>query len=270
MKSVLSCSTNSYHGFSLEQALAGISAAGLKAVEIAAVPGYTEHVVPEQLNEKGLAALKEQLARLGLTVSSLSGHVDLTTETGLEQLKRRIKFARELGVGIVNTFAGHTVSKEKEEAFFANIAAAADVASRQGVILAVETHGGIMGRSSDCRRTMERINHPNVGINYDPANVIFYTGDRPEQTIDPLLPFIRHVHLKDKIGGKDEWNFPALGTGTVDFECLLGKLLGFGYTGPLSIEIEFTSEGAANPETVDRAVADSYRYITELIARCGW
>ena len=36
--------TNSYHPYAAEQAYTGLAAAGYRAVELSAVPGWTEHV----------------------------------------------------------------------------------------------------------------------------------------------------------------------------------------------------------------------------------
>lgn len=40
----LAVSTNTYHTYSLEEALAGIAASGFTSVELVSVPGWTEHV----------------------------------------------------------------------------------------------------------------------------------------------------------------------------------------------------------------------------------
>ena len=44
MKNRLAGHTNSYHTYSLDEALEGIAAAGYKFVELTAVRGWTEHV----------------------------------------------------------------------------------------------------------------------------------------------------------------------------------------------------------------------------------
>ena len=47
MKDIIAVSTNTYHGFSVDQALEGIAAAGFKFVELTAVRGWTEHIMPD-------------------------------------------------------------------------------------------------------------------------------------------------------------------------------------------------------------------------------
>jgi sugar phosphate isomerase/epimerase len=47
------------------------------------------------------------------------------------------------------------------------------------------------------------------------------------------------VHLKDKRGGKGVFDFPPLGDGDLDVESLLRDLAGAGFSGPVSLEIEY-------------------------------
>ena len=57
-----------------------------------------------------------------------------------------------------------------------------------------------------------------------------------------MIPYMANVHLKDKRGGKGVWDFPEPGAGTVDFGSILRQLDEAGYSGPLSVEIEFQGE----------------------------
>ena len=57
--------TNSYHSYSLEEALAGIAGAGYKSVELTSVPGWTEHVRRNSGDEE-IGYIKDQLAKHGL------------------------------------------------------------------------------------------------------------------------------------------------------------------------------------------------------------
>jgi sugar phosphate isomerase/epimerase len=79
-----------------------------------------------------------------------------------------------------------------------------------------------------------------IGFNYDPGNVVYYTGAKPEDDLRLGLGRIGHVHLKDKRGGKGVLDFPVLGEGELDLASLLRDLAGSGFSGPVSMEIEFT------------------------------
>ncbi len=87
------------------------------------------------------------------------------------------------------------------------------------------------------------VNRPNLGINFDPANMILYgTGD-PIEALGVLAPDVLSVHCKD--GDWPDKAIPgalgkecALGAGAVGIPRFLAKLREIGYTGPLSIERE--------------------------------
>jgi len=52
---------------------------------------------------------------------------------------------------------------------------------------------------------------------------------------------IGHVHLKDKRAGQGVLDFPSLGEGELDIPAMLGELRESGFSGPVSMEIEFTN-----------------------------
>jgi sugar phosphate isomerase/epimerase len=72
------------------------------------------------------------------------------------------------------------------------------------------------------------------------------------------------VHLKDTVGGKGVWNFPALGTGTVDFARVLEILDRAGYSGPYSVELEFQGEPWPPLADVNEAMRSSYEHLRSL------
>ena len=88
---------------------------------------------------------------------------------------------------------------------------------------------------------LEEADRANLGINFDPANMILYgTGD-PIEALDVLAPHVLSVHCKDGV-------WPAapgalgvetpLGSGAVGIERFLAKLREIGFNGPLNIERE--------------------------------
>jgi L-ribulose-5-phosphate 3-epimerase len=260
MRNPLAGHTNTYHTYSLEDALEGIAEAGYRNVELSAVPGWTEHV---QLN--GSDQLRRQLSESGLTPVSLSAHSDLTTREGLEHGIRAVRWAADFGIPIVNTaIGGHASQEESESAFLANVGELADAAEDAGVVVALEIHGDIMASGAKTLPLLEKIGRESVKVNYDTANVEFYSGDKAVDDLPRIAPYLAHVHLKDTVGGKGVWNFPALGSGSVDFERVLEILEGAGYGGPFSVELEFQGEPWPPLQEVNESMRRSYETLRGL------
>lgn len=111
------------------------------------------------------------------------------------------------------------------------------------------------------------VDRPNLGINFDPANMILYgTGD-PIEALGILARWVLTVHCKDgdwpepgKAGalGKER----ALGEGSVGIARFLAKLRQVGYRGPLSIERE-----ASDPVRRMKDIAGAIRLLAENISQ---
>jgi L-ribulose-5-phosphate 3-epimerase len=229
--------TGSYHSYSFDDALAGLAAAGYRAVELAAVPGATEHVDVHG----DPAEVRGRLERHGLEAVSISGHSDLTTAEGLEHGLAVVAWAERYGLPIVNTaIGGHAHVEESEEAFLRNIGPLADAAQAAGIVVALEIHGDLMASGERSLPLLDRIGHPAVKVNYDTANVEYYSGVRAEDDLPAIADRVAHVHLKDMRGGRGEWDFPALGEGHVDFGRVIEILGAARFDGPYSVEVEFT------------------------------
>jgi sugar phosphate isomerase/epimerase len=282
----IGCSTNCYHGFDLETALHGIADAGFHYVELASVRDYTEHVMPERMNEHDKRMLRDQLKDYGLSPMSISGHSDLSASKGVDDFKRRVDLAKWFGATVVNTGPGEVENPEGKKRFFNNMETIALYAAQAGVTVALETHGELMGSGRAAASVMERIDSPWVRINYDTGNVIFYGDVNPKEDISSAIPFLGHIHLKDKRGGKKVWDFPPLGMGEVDFPSIFSTLEEARYAGPISVEIEVsgkdyipswlvsdekgeivsTEKERHGSDVVDKALKESLHYIQSLTA----
>lgn len=266
----LAASTNSYHSYSLEEALAGIAAAGFTSVELTSVPGWTEHVLRDS-TDADLEAVQALLDRYGLTAVSFSGHSDLVSDEGVAQFRKAINIAKKLGITKITTSTGgHDASsagslEEQRVAFLERFGPLADEAAAAGIELCLETHGGLLATGEISKALIADIGRPNVGINYDPGNVIFYGGVRPEDDLPGSVDKVSHMHVKDQIGGPGVWNFPQTGTGDVDFAALFKTLDEAGFDGPCSIEVEFQGEPWPPLEEVNRVMAESYKHVRQFI-----
>jgi sugar phosphate isomerase/epimerase len=192
-----------------------------------------------------------------------------------------VDLAKWLGAAVVNTGPGEVESPEGRDGFFTNIIEIAEYAAQAKVIVALETHGELMGSGRAAASVIEQIDSPWIRINYDTGNVIFYGGVSPKEDILAAIPFLEHIHLKDKRGGKKVWDFPPLGMGDVDFPGIFRALGEAGYEGPISVEIEVSGKNyipswlvsdekgeiisedkkGHGSEIVDRALQESMHYI---------
>lgn len=266
----LAVSTNSYHSYSLNEALKGIAGAGFTSVELSSVPGWTEHVLRNATNTE-LEQVKQHVQDSGLDAISMSGHSDLSSDEGVAAFRKAIHIARHLNIPYLTTSTGgHDDSstgsvEDQRREFLARFLPLADEAAESGINICIETHGGLSSTGAKTAELVQAIDKPNVGINYDTANVIFYGGVRPEEDIRAAARFVNHLHLKDKAGGDKEWNFPAIGTGTIDFVPVFKALEDAGFTGPVSVELEFQGEPWPPLDDVNEAMATSYAFIRHYL-----
>ncbi len=260
----ISCSTNGYKRADLKRALEGIAAAGFRSVEIAAIPGHCAHVDPDTAGSREVSEASRLMASLGLQPVSLSGHMSLIDPKAIEKMRRRIDLAVALGVRFVNTGTGDVgEDPSQRRLFFRNIEQAGRYAEKAGILVCLETHGGLTGSARECLDTLASIQSPAIRINYDTANVIYYRGVKPEEDIRLVADRIAHVHLKDKRGGQGVYDFPPIGDGEIDFPRVLSTLWDSGYRGPLSLEIEL-QEGATDSQE-DAALVKTYRYLETIL-----
>lgn len=97
---------------------------------------------------------------------------------------------------------------------------------------------------------ISHINRPNLGVNFDPANMILYGVGDPVDAVIALKDQIRHVHMKDANPSNQpgtEWGEEVvLGTGEAQIPRIVSKLRAQGYAGPLVIEREAGSQRHAD------------------------
>ncbi len=265
MQNTILGSTIVFAPFSIDQALEGLAAAGYRNVEIGAVKGWFEHIDPDTASDAEIARIKTKLDSLELIPVSLSGHTQLQTEEGKERFRKAIDIAAGLGMQIVNTFTGDAETEEDREAYFENVAALCDYARDKGLKIGMETDSNMLPTAEAGLPILERINRPDVlGFNYDPGNVIYYTGADPMTDIAFAFPSMVHFHFKDKVGGKGVFHFPPPGDGDIDMVGLLRLCEEAGYTGPISAEVEFDEKGWPDYEACQAAAVRSVANLHQM------
>lgn len=92
---------------------------------------------------------------------------------------------------------------------------------------------------------LRAVDRPNVGINFDPANMILYGSGEPLEALEALKGHLVTVHCKDGTWPETpgEWGSETpLGQGDVGMARYVEALKAAGYDGPLTIEREIVGE----------------------------
>jgi sugar phosphate isomerase/epimerase len=233
-------STVAFKPFSLEEALGGVAEAGFSNVELAAIKDFAEHLPPDDASESTVRHVREVLANCGLAAVSVSGHSHVETPDGKTRLLNIVRSASQLGARAVNTFTLESTDPVTRSAFIDNVRSVADESQKLGVTICLETEGDLLPTAELGRPLIDEINHPSVKMNFDTANVVYFSDHgRPEVDVQFALPVLGHLHLKDKRGGKGVWDFPPAGEGELNLTSVLRDVEASGYEGPISVELEF-------------------------------
>jgi len=176
------------------------------------------------------------------TVERTVGFVPRATRQEREERTLEISdFAAALGVSSIACHIGFVPEYPGDPDYVAvreMVRRVADHAAWNGQTFALETG---QEPAPVLLRFIRDVNRPNLGINFDPANMILYgTGD-PIEALDFLAPYVVSVHCKD-----GDWPAGAgrlgaerpLGKGAVGIERFIAKLKETGYQGTLNIERE--------------------------------
>jgi sugar phosphate isomerase/epimerase len=266
LKKIIAVNSNTYHGFSLEKAIAGIKDAGFDYIELTATKGWTEHVFPT-LSFRKLYRIKDQLKEVGLIPISLSGHTNLMDDQRLDDFIANIRLAAFFESEYIISSIGEAHLEDQAEAsdqkVAQNIKNLIPYLEEYDLALGLENHGK-HATGKHLKNIVKLIDSKRVVVNYDTANAIFYGDVNLTEDLKTAVDQIGHIHLKDKAGAQAEWNFPAIGKGALDFEKIFKILEANNNNSPLSIEIEFTEAGPADLDEINQAVKDSFNYLKEL------
>ncbi len=153
--------------------------------------------------------------------------------------------AAELGVEVIQAHIGF-IPEDRNDPDYEGLVLAlqkiADYCKENNQSVSLETG---QERALVLSKFIEDVNRLNLGVNFDPANMLLYDADDPIKALDTLGKYVIGVHCKDgkrpERKGELGEEYP-LGEGDVGIEKFIDKLKEIGYTGPLTIEREISGE----------------------------
>lgn len=224
MKNILSCRPGSYGKYQ-NIAYEHLAEIGMK---------YVEYGMPKM---EDVPKVLDELGKYGLSAASVSGACDVSNEKVAEEFETQAKIAAEMGAMMV--FVSVQAGELERQIVYQRLREIGDVAAKYDVIVGMETHPDLITNGDVALKTMKGVDHPNIRVNFDTANIYYYNEDVDGiEEMKKVLDYIGGVHLKDTNGKPKTWYFPTLGEGIVDFAEVFRLLNERDFYGPFTIENE--------------------------------
>jgi sugar phosphate isomerase/epimerase len=201
------------------------------------------HILEEGVTVESVA---DAAAALGLRIWIVSGgwcdffHDAPQADETNRSVARQVDIGRRLGARALRLFFGRLKYDDYSPAAF-------EIVSRNLLRLSdrhpdmrfnFENHDGASLHPEVCRDILERVDRPNIRMNFDPIN-FERAGVKSGTALDAVHAMVGHVHLK----GLDHGEFCEFGAGDVDLTPVLRALESYGYRGGFSVEYEGAHDG---------------------------
>ena len=220
-------------------------AMGYQAIELRGVDGkmLANEMPPFQPDRR--RETMEKVRAHGLAIcgfgSSASFHDPEQKEASLSDARSAIELCADVGIPYVRVFgnladAGSTPTEEVRRVA-AGIRELCQEAAGTGVTILLEVHGTFY-TAARILRTVELVNRDNFGILWDVAHTDKEYKDDFARFYRPILPRIRHVHIKDHDRLEKGTKLVDVGKGEIPLRAIAESLLADGYDGFFSLEWE--------------------------------
>jgi L-ribulose-5-phosphate 3-epimerase len=164
-----------------------------------------------------------------------------TRASRVHALKETSNFAKLLGIKLIQTHCGFIPEDPADPLYEETVLAIRDIT----VHCASNGQSFLMETGQETPTTMLRaikdVNHPNLGVGLDTANLILYGKANPVDAVDIIGPFVKSIHAKDGRWPTDPSKLGEevlIGQGLVNFKQVFSKLKALHYTGAITIERE--------------------------------
>lgn len=212
----------------------------------------------------------------------------------IEELKKRIVFAGELGIekivtstGIDKSYIGECYDRADAirktpihslDTFLQRFEEIFELAKKHKVKIAFENcplMGNIAISPVMWKEIFDRINNPYIGLAYDPSHLIWQMID-PYKFIEEFKDNIFHVHAKDTEVLRDQlertgfltdfswWKYRIPGNGEINWRKMIDELKRCNYKGTISIEHE-DPDYEDSLESVKKGVLLGRDYLSQFI-----
>ena len=202
----------------------------------------------KQLADAGIAVVSGMFGCEGEDYSTLdaikvTGGIvpDETWDANWANIQATVPIAQSLGLKLITFHAGFLPEEPSDPTYqklVDRLSRIADVFAAAGIDLAFETG---QEDAATLKGFLDRLGKPNVGVNFDPANMILYAKGDPVESVRVLSSYLKGVHIKDATATDTPGQWGAevvVGAGEVNWPAFFAALADGEFGGFLSIERE--------------------------------
>lgn len=255
-------------------ALDAIAEAGFKHAGLMTTKLPERLVIQESTPLEEAAKIGQEAKSRGLSIPSVYGGgipVQKSLEEGIAGLRRLIDNCA--AAGAKSLLMGGIGQEKYVASYYQAIAECCDYAAEKKLPISIKPHGPLNSSGAVCRPLIEKVNHKNFDLWYDPGNVFFYSDGKlnPIDDAAKVNGLVRTgMCIKDfdmvDVDGKLKGDVSLTpGTGRVDFLGVLAVLRRGGFTrGHLVIECLAKTE---DPKALIEEARKARRFVERLVAQ---
>lgn len=227
-------------------AIEAVASAGYDAIELNAetLPWARPHVGPDT-TEAEQRAIREAASARGLMISAIAGHCEVLSigsDSARTFTRACTDLAVNLGAPVVHVLSGVLpAGRTRREAWTELVQFGRDAATYgedRGVRVGWEAVVGMpVAGLADMEQLLDEVNHPNLGVNFDPSHFAVVDGSALPAA-ERLASRVVNAHVKDASGTPESFTFPPMGLGSIDLAAVFRALRDGGYDWVSAVEYE--------------------------------
>ncbi len=276
----LSCNSGLLHTYTVEESIDILARKGYQAIDISLELAPPFIPPPKPHMDSGADAARRQAIRnyarsAGIAIGALNAHTNVihgepaVRRQNTEFIRGALQLASDMEVPYVISGCGVKLFYGWESTYWEwclkamqDLAAEAD---RLGVMLLIEAaspYGSLVHNLSRLQRLLATPGLEGLGVLFDPAHY-HVRGDHVLEAYQALGDRVKHMHAKDARGDSENFGFPPLGEGEIDFAGLITAMVRGGFSGYISIEYEAMAWGY--PDNPLQVLEDGKAFVDAIL-----
>ena len=172
----------------------------------------------------------------------------------VDELKKWVDVTETLGAPHMRVFAGRlpkgATTQQGVDWTVEAMKPLVDYAAGKGIVLGVETHGGITQRADTTLELIHRIDSPYFGMTLDITHFLGASDEEMYKQIDACIPYATQTHIRDHFDNHNP----------IDLDRVWRMFAQHGYKGYMTLEYEGADALTNAPTMIERMKALSKKY----------